>query len=148
MTPEQPNDPEVQRILALKRHEQPPPAFFRGLSEQIIDRIQAAGPAPRPTLRQRLSMEFYGMPIYVCGAGLVVCGLLVVGLIGSLRVGPAQRAVEGSNPQLVDVEPTHSLVPPQLRTPPLNGPTKEPASDVPPRIQPTQARLIPETPPK
>ena len=44
MTPEQPTDPEVQRILALKRHEQPPPAFFRGLSEQIIDRIQAGVP--------------------------------------------------------------------------------------------------------
>jgi hypothetical protein len=148
MTPEQPTDPEVQRILALKRHEQPPPAFFRGFSEQIIDRIQAAGPAPRPTLRQRLSMEFYGVPIYICGAGLVVCGLLVVGLIGSLRVGPAQRAVEESHPELVDVEPAHSLVPPQSRTPSLNSPTKDPGRDLPPRTQPAQARLIPETPPK
>ena len=148
MTPEQSNDPEVQRILALKRHEQPPPAFFRGFSEQIIDRIQAAGPAPRPTLRQRLSMEFYGVPIYICGAGLVVCGLLVLGLIGSLRVGPAQRAVEGSNPQLVDAEPAHSLVPPQPPTPPLNPQAKEPGYERPPRIQPTQARLAPETPGK
>ena len=134
--PEQPNDAEVQRILALKRHEQPPPAFFRGFSEQIIDRIHTAGPPPRPTLRQRLSVEFYGMPIYACAAGLIVCGLLVIGLIGSLRVGPAQRATsaESADSQLVDGQSSPTLVPPQSPTPPPTSPTG---------AQPNRARIVP-----
>lgn len=111
---------EVQRILALKRHEQPPPAFFQGFSEKVIDRIQTAGPGPRPTLRQRLSLEFYGVPIYICAAGVIVCGLLVAGLIGSLRVGPAQRPPEAKmTDPLAGQEPSHSLVPPQPPAPPL-----------------------------
>jgi len=153
MNSEQPNETEVQRILALKRHEQPPPAFFHGFSEKVIDRIQTDGPAPRPTLRQRLSVEFYGVPIYICAVGLAVCGLLVIGLIGSLRVGPAQRAADGSETELVDGASSHSLVPPQARTPaakapPTNPGYERPGYERPAALQPqaTQARLVPEPP--
>jgi hypothetical protein len=148
MNPDQPNDTEVQRMLALKRHEQPPPAFFHGFSDKVIDRIQTAGPAPRPTWRQRLGVEFYGIPIYVCAVGLIICGLLVVGLIGSLRVGPAQRAADGSSPQLVDGEPSHTLVPPQSRTPAPNAPSPDGAYDRPAKMAPTQATLVPDPPAK
>lgn len=113
MTPEQHPDTEVQRILALKRHEQPPPAFFQGFSNRVIEGIHSAGPAPRPTLRQRLSVEFYGVPIYICAAGVLVCGLLAGGLIASLRVGPAKPdpLATTSDPS-GGAEPVHALVPP------------------------------------
>ncbi len=114
MTPEQNPDTEVQRILALKRHEQPPPAFFQGFSDRVIEGIHSAGPAPRPTLRQRLSVEFYGVPIYICAAGVLVCGLLAGGLIASLRVGPAKADPLATklDPSGAGAEPVHSLVPP------------------------------------
>ncbi len=123
---------EVQRILALKRHEQPPPSFFAGFSDRVIEGIQTAGPAPRPTLRQRLSAEFYGVPIYVCAAGVAVCGLLAAGLIISLRVGPAkpERVAAGSganaNAALVENEPSHTLVPPR-RQPAVDDNPRTPA---------------------
>lgn len=129
MTPEQHPDSEVQRILALKRHEQPPPAFFQGFSDRVIDRIQTAGPAPRPTLRQRLSVEFYGVPIYICAAGILVCGLLAAGLIASLRVGPARPDPLAAvpDPSLGGPEPVHALVPPtSTRSPGMNPGVAQP----------------------
>ena len=113
MNPE-PNDEQgIQKILALKRHEQPPPAFFNGFSNRVLDRIRTE-PMPRPTWRERLSVEFYGVPLYMSLAGVAVCGLLVVGMISSLRVKPPSNAVQAdrSSDPLVTVQPTHSIVPP------------------------------------
>jgi hypothetical protein len=147
MSSGQPNenehDEEVQRMLALKRHEQPPPAFFRGFSEQIRDRIQTAGPTPTPTWRQWLSTEFYGVPIYACAAGVLVVGLLGAGLVSSLRLGPAQRGPDRGNAELVDGQSSPTLVPPQSRMPVAAAP-KDPNG----ALQPTQARLAPDSPSK
>lgn len=130
---------EVQRILALKRHEQPPAEFFKGFSESIIDRIHAAGPPPKLTLRQRLSVEFYGVPIYVCVVGVLVCGLLVGGLIAALRVPPPKPG--NSN---------HALVPPAAPTR-IGGdttvaPAGEPTEEIPPAPPATRATLLPPSP--
>jgi hypothetical protein len=100
--PEPENDTEMQRMLALKRHEQPPVGFFHGFSEKVIDRIHTAGPAPKLTWRQRLSAEFYGVPLYVCLVGVMVFALLVAGLIAALRLPPPAPADDS----------VHSLVPP------------------------------------
>jgi hypothetical protein len=82
---------ELQKMLALKRHEAPPPRFFRSFSEQVIDRLHAQEPPAPPTLRQRLGLDIDSKPVLVCASGIAVCGLLVVGLIASLRLGPPQR---------------------------------------------------------
>ncbi len=142
MTPEQHPDTEVQRILALKRHEQPPPAFFQGFSNRVIEGIHSAGPAPRPTLRQRLSVEFYGVPIYICAAGVLVCGLLAGGLIASLRVGPAKPDpfASKSDPSGT-TEPVHALVPP------ASTPGLVPAATQPPANHPIRASLAPSESP-
>src|SRR5881628_3722371 len=79
---------ELQKMLALKRHEAPPPRFFRTFSERVIDHLNKPEPPAPPTLRHRLGLDIDSRPVLVCASGVVVCGLLVVGLIASLRVGP------------------------------------------------------------
>lgn len=149
MKPEQDSEAEMQRILALKRHEAPPPAFFQGFSDKVIDRIHAAGPAPKLTLRQRLSVEFYGVPVYVCAAGVVVFALLVIGVISSLQVDPPKPVAIGNGNSLGVGEPTHNLVPP-ASTATIGGSTGKPEVNVPGDNlggQPMRATLAPATSP-
>lgn len=83
MKPDDSTQDELQRVLALKRHEQPPRKFFKGFSEKVMDRLQNPGPPPEPTLMQRLGLDFDTKPVLICLLGLVVCGLLAFGLISS-----------------------------------------------------------------
>jgi hypothetical protein len=134
MKPEPENDTEVQRMLALKRHEQPPVGFFHGFSDKVIDRIQTAGPAPKLTWRERLSAEFYGVPVYVCLVGVVVFALLVAGLLASLRLPPPNSSEDT----------VHSLVPPPPKTQIGGDPKAKEGSPV-KGVQPMSATLVPET---
>ena len=138
------SESEMQRILALKRHEQPPPTFFQGFSEKVIDRIQTEGASPKLTLRQRLSMEFYGLPIYVCLSGVIVVSLLVAGLVVSLRVDTAKtKHLSHPTDSALSSEPSHSIVPPPAdvpagtKTSAATDPTSPRSSD----LNPTRATL-------
>ena len=137
MKPEQEQDTEVQRMLALKRHEQPPAGFFHGFSDKVIDRIQTAGPAPKLTWRERLSAEFYGVPVYVCVVGVVVVALLVTGLLASLRLPPPKSSDDT----------VHSLVPPPPKTQ-IGGDDKAREGASGKGVQPMSATLVPEAPGK
>lgn len=96
MNPDQENFEELRRLLALKRHEQPPPGYFHDFSREVITRIkagEAAGNAPfldrlvetAPWLR-RLWEGFEPKAIVAGVFGVGVCSLLVVGLISSERI--------------------------------------------------------------
>lgn len=97
---------ELQKMLALKRHEAPPPRFFRNFSERVIDRLNTPEPPPPPTLRNRLGLDIDSRPILVCGSGVLVCSLLVVGLIASLRLGPPKPL-----PRTIEEQPFFIFVP-------------------------------------
>jgi hypothetical protein len=88
MKPEEQNEDELQRMLSLKRREQPPPTFFRGFAEKIIDRLHKPDPPSNPTWWQRLGLDFDAKPVLVCAAGVAVCALLVYGLISARHVDP------------------------------------------------------------
>lgn len=86
MNPENGNEEDLQKMLALKRHEQPPPRFFEGMSDKIIDRLHEPEPVVPPSFRQRLGLDFDSRPVWVCLCGVAVCALLVYGLISARHV--------------------------------------------------------------
>ncbi len=84
MNPKPDDFDKVQKLLALKRHEQPPRRFFSEFSEHVIARLDSPVP-PRPDhWWQRFGLDFDLQPPLVCALGVVVCGLLLVGIITSL----------------------------------------------------------------
>lgn len=91
---------DVQKALALKRHEQPPPPFFNRFSDEVIDRLHAPRPPERLNWCQRLGLGEDPKPVLLCVLGLVVCGALVVGLIAALRVEkpPETLATQAGDP--------------------------------------------------
>ena len=82
----------LRRLLAVKRHEQPPPGYFDHFSDKVIARIEAEGLAIRPSWWQRLFPELDARPVLVCAYGLVIVGLLVVGLGASQSLETTQTA--------------------------------------------------------
>ena len=77
------NFDQLRRLLALKRHEAPPPGYFHGFSSKVMARIEAAE-AAAPAWWLKLGFDFNFKPALVCGLGVVVCGLLSAGVLTSV----------------------------------------------------------------
>lgn len=105
MNPENQNFESLQRLLKLKRYEQPPPRYFSDFSGQVIRRI-SAGPAGAQAdaavaiseiswLQRALSI-FEAKPLLAGAFGLAVVGVLVGGAFSSseveIPVGPTSFA--------------------------------------------------------
>ena len=99
----------LRRLLALKRHEQPPPGYFNDFSGQVIARIKAGERADESALDrllweapwlQRLWAALEAKPILAAAFGATVCGLLIFGVIYSERIDvkPADTLVELETP--------------------------------------------------
>src|SRR5579864_6040608 len=96
MRPEHESFEDLRRLLALKRHERPPPGYFHDFSRQVIARIHAGEAAASQSWTQRVLESapwlrnfwdgFGAKPIVAGAFGISVCSLLVVGLISSERV--------------------------------------------------------------
>ncbi len=83
---------QVQKLLALKRYEQPPPGYFNGFSSKIIARLHALEAAPA-TWRQRLGLDFDFKPALMGAFGVAVCGLLLVSVINSSGISSGNMTV-------------------------------------------------------
>ena len=90
---------QLRRLLALKRHEQPPPGYFHGFSRQVIVRIKA-GELGDPvevagwsfgggSLLQRIWATLDARPVLAGAFGVAVCGFFVVGALLSDNTGTA-----------------------------------------------------------
>ncbi len=102
MAPESDNFEGLQRLLKLKRYEQPPPGYFSDFSQQVIAQIKAGANTEPESLFDRLSWEvpwlrrllesFQAKPALAMGFGAAVCALLVGGVIysESLEFKPVQ----------------------------------------------------------
>jgi len=83
----------LQKLLALKRHEQPPPGYFNRFSDQVIIRIEA-GETGR-SLGERLSFDvpwlrrFWSLldarPLLVGAIGAATCGLVIASVMYAER---------------------------------------------------------------
>jgi hypothetical protein len=99
MNPEQDNSKQLQRLLALKRHEQPPPGYFENFSGQIIARLQAGERSAPDSFWEWLSLEASWLhklwvaletkPVFAGAFGAGVCGLLLAGVLYSQSIEPA-----------------------------------------------------------
>jgi hypothetical protein len=93
----------LRRLLALKRHEQPPPGYFNGFSGQVIARIKARERRQGGALIERLLWEapwlqriwgaFEANPVLAGVFGAAVCGLLITGVIYSDRADVSSIAL-------------------------------------------------------
>lgn len=70
------NFESLEKLLRLKRHEQPPPRYFNDFSGRVLDRI-GRGEAKR-SWWERLGFDL--RPALAAGAGMVACGLMVYGV--------------------------------------------------------------------
>jgi len=91
MNENQPNFESLRRLLALKRHETPPPRYFNNFSRQVMARIRAgetgaeAGLSGRlfasmPWLLQLLQ-SFETKPVFAGGFAAALCALLLFGAV-------------------------------------------------------------------
>lgn len=71
------NFDQLKKLLALKRHEQPPPGYFENFSSKVCARIEAA---PKLTWWQQLAQSLDMKPVMVGVYGVGVCGLLLLGV--------------------------------------------------------------------
>ena len=96
MKQEQDNFEALQRLLKLKRYEQPPPGYFNDFSTQVVRRIKLGGKEEKegfleylfveaPWL-QRLFGAFQTKPAVAWSFGLAVCALVVSSIVYSETV--------------------------------------------------------------
>lgn len=110
------NFESLRRLLALKRHEQPPPGYFNRFSGQVIARIKAgekgeAAPALERWLGEaawwrRICAVLEAKPLFAGAFGAAVCALLISGIVYSERAEPTPAVP----PQVATAaEPVESL---------------------------------------
>ena len=108
MNPGSQNFESLRRMLALKRHEQPPPGYFDRFSNTVIARLQAGDQGRKESLLERLFEQapwlqrlwdgLEAKPVFAGAFGVAVCALLISGLVYSenVEVGPV-RALRMAN---------------------------------------------------
>ena len=93
MKPDSGNFGRLRRLLALKRHEQPPPGYFHSFSSQVISRIQAGERGEPDSMFKRFLEGLPGLlrfrdileakPAFAGAFGAAVCALLLSVIIYS-----------------------------------------------------------------
>src|ERR671918_747315 len=73
------NFDNLRKLLALKKHEQPPPGYFNRLPGKILARIEASELASQSTWWDWLVARFDARPILACAYGFTISGLLLMG---------------------------------------------------------------------
>jgi len=126
MNESEPNFELLRRLLALKRHETPPPGYFNNFSRQVMARIRAAeAEAPAAFSDQlfgrlpwvlRILKSLETKPVFAGGFATALCGLLLFGAVMARQPEYAAQAIfqppsQGTAPLIASATPT-SLSPP------------------------------------
>jgi len=103
MNADQENFESLRRLLALKKHEQPPPGYFNDFSHQVIMHIRNNGPGEQglgleamlwqtPCLH-RFWRALEHNPLLAGGFGVLVCALLLSGVVFSERASTPDLSI-------------------------------------------------------
>jgi hypothetical protein len=114
----------LRRLLALKRHEIPPPGYFNHFSNQVITRIQAGETEKTTNLFSWLSKfleSLQAKPAFAGGFAMTLCSLLVIGIIyaGQTESAPQPLLLQSVASTATTVAPTApqmSMEQPDVRT--------------------------------
>ncbi len=71
----------LRRLLALKRHEVPPPGYFEDFSSRVIGRIRANEAAVEMPWMLRFFSRFESKPGYPVAFASALCMLLLYGIV-------------------------------------------------------------------
>ena len=71
----------LQKLLAIKRHEQPPPRYFNGFSTEVLRRLNQPDQAEPLRWWQRLGLDFSPRPALAFAMAVVATGLFLAGVI-------------------------------------------------------------------
>ena len=69
----------LRKLMALKRHEQPPPGYFHLLPSRIITRIENG--EGQDSFWEEFLSNFSIRPIWACAIGFSFCAAVVVGTL-------------------------------------------------------------------
>jgi hypothetical protein len=106
------------RLLALKRHETPPPGYFNDFSRQVLQRIHAGQTDQSANLVEelfshapwlaKLLQAFDARPVFAGGFAVALCLLLLFGIVYTERpdLTPLPLQAANSSASLAAVSPT------------------------------------------
>jgi len=80
----------LRKLLALKRHEQPPPGYFGRLPERIASRIEREG--GQPGFWEKIFAGFTFRPAFAYSFALAAFGALTFSVICSVTTQPQESA--------------------------------------------------------
>lgn len=114
------NFDSLRQLLALKRHEVPPPGYFNSFSGQVIARIQAGEANEQATLTERLTHEapwlikflqlFEAKPAFAGAFASALCLLLLFGIVYAERpdavTQPLLTSTEDAGSALASLSPS------------------------------------------
>jgi len=97
----------LRQLLALKRHEIPPPGYFEDFSSSIIARIRAGETAQKMPWLLRFLQILESRPAYPAALASSLCVLLLFGIV-SVEQNPEFASVWGnpSSNYIADLNPT------------------------------------------
>lgn len=96
---EKPASIELDKWLAIKRHEQPPPGYFLDFSDGVMARIQAGKERKKVSWWNRLWLDFNPKPVLITSYGLTVSALFLFGMaLAQLNEDPDSSTQAELNP--------------------------------------------------
>ncbi len=99
MNPDSENFDSLRQLLALKRHEVPPPGYFDRFSRDVMARIKSGDTGDQIGVRHswfnRFLRVFDVKPVFAGAFGTAVCAFLISGVISSEPSGAAVASGAG-----------------------------------------------------
>ena len=110
MNPESKDFDSLQRLLALKRYEQPPPGYFDRFNRDVMARIKAGEKGGVVGIEssswfQRMLSLFDVKPIFAGAFGTAVCAFVISGVISERAPAVATTSPGPISPSVATVVP-------------------------------------------